>query len=183
MSYWIVSKLMPVALSLTVLPVFQMHFKALLLHLPDHLAHLLLCQLQPTLLSLQPLLSGPYKFRFSFTNFTLLLLTNHLHLMFLSWTSHIHAFTPVSQCTRSHARPYPASGSHHTTSHRSPTLLQSQVRALPGIPALVIAESQVSTHVITNLRQNTVEGFPIQATYSFPYCCAYHGYRSYPKEA
>ncbi|CAL4063506.1 unnamed protein product, partial [Meganyctiphanes norvegica] len=57
---------------------------------------------------------------------------------------HRHAFTPVSQRTRSRSRPYPASESRCSTSHRSPTLLQSQARALPGIPSHVIAASQVT---------------------------------------
>ncbi|CAL4086686.1 unnamed protein product, partial [Meganyctiphanes norvegica] len=56
-----------------------------------------------------------------------------------------HAFTPVSQHTRSRARPYPTSGSQVSTSHSSPSILQSQARALPGIPSHVLAASQVTS--------------------------------------
>ncbi|CAL4084106.1 unnamed protein product, partial [Meganyctiphanes norvegica] len=59
-------------------------------------------------------------------------------------TSRRHAFTPVSQRTRSRARPYPTSGSQISTSHSSPSILQSQARALPGIPSHVLAASQVT---------------------------------------
>ncbi|CAL4113851.1 unnamed protein product, partial [Meganyctiphanes norvegica] len=59
-------------------------------------------------------------------------------------TSRRHAFTPVSQRTRSRARSYPTSGSQVSTSHSSPPILQSQARALPGIPSHVLAASQVT---------------------------------------
>ncbi|CAL4126215.1 unnamed protein product [Meganyctiphanes norvegica] len=57
---------------------------------------------------------------------------------------HKHAFTPVSQRTRSRSRPYPTSGSQVSASHSSPSILQSQARALPGIPSHVLAASQVT---------------------------------------